>query len=119
VTRDVEILEKFPLDNPSAPLKWTRRKTMLVSTAEDRTRATRVKDKDGKSFELWEVSFLNTEIEELETVLDFFDRHYPGKRFIFEDKTRGRRMVVYFDSDINVEVDSACACDFSFGIIEG
>jgi hypothetical protein len=118
-TRDVLIMEKFPFSDPSAPLNWDRKKTVLVSVVEDRTRTSRVKDKDGLSFEAHEVKFTNRDVSELAVVHDFFDHHYPGKRFIFEDKLRNRRMVVYFDSDIRHEVDSSCAVDFSFRIVEG
>jgi hypothetical protein len=114
VTRDVEILEKFPLQ-PSAPLKWTRRKIVLIGTAEDRTRTSRSK---GESFDAYEIAIVNLEPEELETLLDFFDRNQPGTRFIFENEVTGQNKVAYFDSDINVEADSACAIDVSFRVIE-
>jgi hypothetical protein len=118
VTRDVLILEKFPFTDPAAPYKWERRKTVLVSVAEDRSRTARQKDKDGLSFEAFEVTFKNKDATEIATALDFFDRTGFGKRFIFEDKLRNVRKIVYFDSNINVDADASCAVDFSFRIVE-
>jgi hypothetical protein len=118
VTRDVLILEKFPFSDPSASIKWERRKTVLVSVAEDRSRTARVKDKGGLSFEAFEVTFSNKNVAELQTAHDFFDRFYPGKKFIFEDKLRNIRKIVYFDSNISHEADASCAINFSFRINE-
>src|SRR5262249_22164344 len=84
-TLDVVIMEKFPLSDPSAPITVDLNKTVLVSTAEDRARTTRVKDKDGLAFQSREVSFKNKDVTELESVIDFWQRNYPGKRFILED----------------------------------
>jgi hypothetical protein len=117
VTTDVPVLDAFPFD-PTAVIKWERRKTVLVSTAEDRTRASRIKDKDGLSFDAWELTFSNKTVAELETALAFFDTHYPGVSFIFDDKLRNKRKVVYFDSNIAVEAGSGCDVDFSFRVVE-
>lgn len=119
VTIEVPVLEVFPIE-PSAPIKWDRRKTVLVSRAEDRSRTSRVKDKDGKAFEAWEITLNNIEIADVGTLRNFWDAHYPGKKFIFEDKlnTPTLRKVVYFDSDITFEAESSCAVRASFRILE-
>jgi len=117
VILEIDVLEVFPL-KLSAPLKWDRRKTVLSSRAEDRSRPTRVKDKDGKPFEAWENSIGNLEVSELETLHDFWDRHHPGVPFIFEDGLRGLRKVVYSDSDLSHQAESDCSIGVSFRWIE-
>ncbi len=54
VFRDVAVLEVFPFDDPQLPLSWDRDKTVIVSRAEDRSRASRVKDKDNLPFETFQ-----------------------------------------------------------------
>jgi hypothetical protein len=119
VFRDVVALEKFPLTDPSLPLSWERKKTVLISRAEDRSRAARVKDKDGLAFEAYELQFKNRTLAEMLSVRDFWDRHYPSKRFIFEDRLRELRKVAYFDSDIKHEGNTRSGIDLAFRIVEG
>lgn len=118
-TIEIPVLLAFPYTDPALPLSWDRRKTVLVSRAEDRTRAARVKDKGALAFESFELSFKQRTTTELQTVHDFWDDHYPGKRFIFEDRLRDVRKVVYFDSDIRQEGNARCGIDYSFRIVEG
>lgn len=118
VSRDVVVLEKFPFDDPALPLTWDRRKTVLISRAEDRTRGARVKDKGNLPFETFELAFKNRTVTQLQTAHDFWDRYYPDKKFIFDDKLRNVRKVVYFDSDVRQEGNARCGIDFSFRLIE-
>lgn len=118
-TIEIPVLLAFPYTDPALPLSWDRRKTVLVSRAEDRTRAARVKDKGALAFESFELSYKNRTTTELQTVHDFWDDHYPGKRFIFEDRLRDVRKVVYFDSDIRQEGNARCGIDYSFRVVEG
>ena len=117
-TRDVEILEGFVFDDPSAPIVAEHQKTTLIETAEDRTRTSRVKDKDGLSFQAREVSFLNKDVSDLEKALAFWEFYYPGKRFILIDRLRKKWIVCYFDSALRWEADASCAIDISFRIRE-
>ena len=70
-------------------------------------------------FEPFEVTLQNLEVSEVITLDGFWDEHYPGLRFIYEDKLRNLRKIVYFDSDISHEADSACAITAKFRLIEG
>jgi hypothetical protein len=116
-TRDVLILKKFPITSVSAPIQWKRSKTVLVSEAEDGTRVSRIKNKGGSPREAYEVRITLLTLTDLETIQAFWDEHYPGKQFVFEDAPRNIRKIVYFDSDINAE-GSARAFDVSFRIKE-
>ena len=93
--------------------------TVLISKAEDRSRSARVKDKGGLPFEAFELTFKNRDWPELLAAQAFWDEHYPGKRFIVEDRFRNRRLQGYFDSDLRQEVDGDCAIDYSFRFEEG
>jgi len=117
-TRDIEILEGFVFDDPSAPITAEHQKTAIIETAEDRTRTSRVKDKDGLSFQTREVSFINKDLADLERALAFWEFYYPGKRFILLDRLRKKWIVCYFDSNLRWEADSSCAVDISFRIKE-
>jgi hypothetical protein len=116
-TRDVLIMKKFPITSVSAPIQWRRSKTVLVSEAEDGTRVSRIKNKGGSPREAYEVRITLLTLTDLETIQAFWDEHYPGKQFVFEDVPRNIRKVVYFDSDINAE-GSARAFDVSFRVKE-
>lgn len=111
---EIDVLDVFPFE-PSSPWKWQRRKTVLVSTAEDRTRSSRVK---GEAFEAWDNTVLNMEVAEAETLADFWDAHHPGLPFIFEDNLRNVRKVIYSDSDLSFEANSDCSINASFRWLE-
>src|SRR5262249_54728261 len=51
VSVNVVIMDLFPFSDFALPFSWDRRKTVLISRAEDRSRTARVKDKDGLAFE--------------------------------------------------------------------
>lgn len=118
VTLVVPVLKKFPYD-PTLSIPWTRHKTVLISRAEDRTRSSRVKDKDGLPYESFELKFANRDLAEVNAAMAFWDEHYPQKRFIYMDKIRNIRLVQYFDSDVNVEGDVTCSMDYAFRTIGG
>jgi peptide methionine sulfoxide reductase MsrA len=100
-------------------LKWDRKKTVLLSRAEDRRRAARVKDANNEAYESFELTFNNRNLSELAAVQTFWDDHHPDKRFIFTDSHRSIRKVVYFDSDIAHDAAATCATTYSFRVIEG
>jgi hypothetical protein len=114
----VPVLKKFPYD-PTLSVPWTQRKTVLISRAEDRTRSSRVKDKDGLAYESFELKFANRDLTEINAALAFWQEHYPQKRFIYMDKIRNIRSVQYFDSDVNIEGDVTCSMDYAFRTIGG
>jgi hypothetical protein len=119
--RDVLIIEKFPLSNPTAPITVDLNKTVLISESEDRSSfITRVKDKDGLSYQSREVQFLNCELSELEAAIAFWERHFPGGRFILEDNARPAkpRIICRFDSALRWQEESSCAFNISFRIRE-
>lgn len=119
VTATIPVLKAFPYV-PNRPLKWDRKKTVLVSQSENRAgRASRVKNAGNEPFEAFELVFLNRNLVELDAVIDFWDEHYPNKRFIFTDAHRGQRIVLWFDSDIAFNSDAACATTYTFRAIEG
>jgi len=43
----------------------------------------------------------------LMVIRDFWDLHYPGKRFILEDPEEGIQLVVWADSDLQWEYTAA------------
>lgn len=118
VTAEIPVLKEFPYV-PNRSLKWDRKKTVLISRAEDRRRAARVKDANNEAFEAFELTFLNRNLAELAAVHTFWDDHHPEKRFIFTDEHRDVRKVVYFDSDISHDAAATCATTYSFRVIEG
>lgn len=118
VRAEIPALTAFPY-RPNRSLKWDRKKTVLLSRAEDRSRAARVKDANNEPFETFELTFLNRNLAELAAVHAFWDLHHPDKRFIFTDYHRSVRKVVYFDSDISHDAAATCATTYSFRIIEG
>lgn len=109
----VPVLKLFPYD-PTLSIPWTVRKTVLISRAEDRTRSSRVKDKDGLPYESFELKFANRDVTEINAAVAFWTEHYPQKRFIYLDKIRNARLVQYFDSDVNIEGDVTCSMDYAF-----
>jgi hypothetical protein len=117
-TIEMPVLKKLAYD-PTLSIAWDRQKTVLISRAEDRSRSSRVKDKDGLPFEAFEFTFRNRDLTELNTVHAFWDEHYPQKRWIYEDKLRNIRKVLYFDSDIHQDAGFACDIDYSFRAVEG
>lgn len=118
VTVEIPVLKAFPY-RPNRPLKWERRKTVLISRSEDRRRAARVKDANNQAFEPFELAFQDRSLAELDAATAFWDEHHPDKRFIFTDQHRGVRKVVYFDSDVSFDANATCATTYSFRVIEG
>lgn len=118
ITLEVPVLESFPIADPTAPITVDLNKTVLVSTSEDRTRTSRVKDKGGLASQSREVNYRNKQVSELEQAIDCWQRNHPGTRLIFEDKIRNKRIVAYFDSNLRWEADNACSIDISFRIKE-
>jgi hypothetical protein len=118
ITQEIPVLEAFPLVGPTAPITVDHNKTVLISTAEDRTRTSRVKDKGGLAFQSREVAYRNEQVSELEQALACWERSFPGVRVIFDDKIRNKRIVAYFDSNLRYEADAACGIDVSFRIRE-
>lgn len=119
VSATIPVLKAFPY-KPNRPLKWERKKTVLVSQSENRAgRATRVKNANNEAFETHELVFQNRNLAELAAVQDFWDEHYPGKRFILTEAHRGIRLVMWFDSDIAHTADASCATTYTFRAIQG
>jgi hypothetical protein len=117
-TIEIPVLKKFPYI-PSGPVRFDRKRTVLISTAEDRSRSSRIKEKDAIPFEAYELTFDNRDLPELAGAHAFWDEHYPGKLFIFEEGYQELRFVGYFDSDIRVEIAGDCSINYSFRFIEG
>lgn len=118
VTAEILVLKHFPYD-PQRDVNWERRKTVLVSRAEDRSRTARVKDYNDEAFEPFELNFRDRSLTEYNTAQAFWDEHYPGLRLIYEDKIRQIRKVVYMDSDVRVVGYGSNAISYSFRVIEG
>jgi hypothetical protein len=115
---DVPVLKVFPYD-PMAVIKLSRDKTVLITTAEDRSRTSRIKDKGGLSFEEFELQLNNMNVTEENVITAFFDEHYPGVRFIVDEKVRTMRRVGYFNSPLDIEEEANCAINISFRFVEG
>lgn len=122
LTKTVEcpVLKKIPYD-PSARIEGELKKTVVLFRAEDRSRYSRIKDKDQENYRTYTLSFQNRTAAEFDDMGAFWDEHYSQKRVIFEDKARGTtiRRVVYFDSDISYSIGANCPYDYSFRIAEG
>jgi hypothetical protein len=103
VTRDVEIVEKFPRSDFKLDWPIDYAKRVLLSEAEDGTRTSRIKTAARRSFP---VELLVDAVEDLNgkaglrTIRDFWDRHHPGLRFIMEDPEEGIQLVMYTDSEL-------------------
>lgn len=104
VTRDVLILEKFPFGNFVFPYTVDYRKGVLISEAEDGTRVARVKRPSHRAYD---VQLGQCEEADFQTVRDFWDRHHPSKRVIFEDLEEGIRIIAHTDSDLQWERTAA------------
>jgi hypothetical protein len=116
VTRTVEIVDKFPLNDPSLPVVWDRNLTAVISVSEDRTsRSSREKS---PPYDSYEIKFISRTLDECNEVDDFFDAHGFGKLFILEDTLRGIRKAGWFDSIIHHEGNDQCAIDLSFRFLE-
>ncbi|HKX33226.1 MAG TPA: hypothetical protein VJ302_36455 [Blastocatellia bacterium] len=115
---EIPVLE-FLLSDAHAPIDWDRKKTVLISEAEDRTRDSRIKDAGGLPFEAFELNFKNRDADELEDFHEFWDEHDPGKAWIYLDKSRDTRLVMYFDSDIRHSGNADRSIDFSVRIKQG
>jgi hypothetical protein len=119
VKATIPVLKAFPY-KPNRPLKWDRKKIVLVSQSENRAgRASRVKNANNEPQESFELTFLNRNLAELDAVIDFWDEHHPNKRFIFTDAHRSQRIVLWFDSDVAFNADAQCATTYTFRAIEG
>lgn len=117
VTKDVAIVEKFPYD-PNAIIKVEVGKKVLISEAEDGTRATRVKNFGGNSQAKYELNFANRDLAEFEAARAFWARSYPGQPILISDKVRNVRVVGYIDSDLSYEVEASCAVSYAFTFLE-
>jgi len=118
LTQVIPVLKHFAYD-PTQPSTWERIKDVLVSKAEDRSRSSRVKSYNNQAYEAYEFQFVNRGLAEATAVEDFSDEHYPQLRFIYEDKYRTRRKVVYLDSPIKTQAYARCAFIYSLRLIEG
>lgn len=119
VTVTIPTLTAFPY-KPNLPLKWERKKTVLISQSENRAgRATRVKNANNEPFEAHEFTFLNRNLAELAAAQDFWDAHHPNQRFILTEAHRGIRLVLWFDSDIGFDANATCSTTYTFRAIEG
>ena len=113
---EVQVLESFPLTDPSLPVIWERNLIALLSMSEDRSR--RAARRKSPPFDSYEVKYLSRSLTESNTVDAFFDAHEFGRLFILDDKVRNVRRVGWFDSPIRHEGNDECAIDLSFRFLE-
>ncbi len=119
-SKTIKILtaKAFPYD-PSPTFEFNAIKDVVVSTAADRRRWSRTRNAGGLSYEQIPLLFNNRDLAEYNAARTFWDEHYPDKRFIYQDKIRNIRRVLYFDSALNAVGDASCALNYSFQTREG
>jgi hypothetical protein len=97
---EIPVLEVFPIPRVASPMQGERGRKVVISEVEDGTDMSRIKDKDGRPRDSYEVQIKLLTRAEFESIIAFWDSHFPGKQFIFEDVPRNLRKVVKFDSNI-------------------
>lgn len=117
VTAEISVLKHLAYE-PSSVVTFEKRRTVLVSRAEDRSRYARIKDGAGLPFEAFELQFRNRDKTELAAVFALWQEHYPGSEILFIDSPRKLRRVCFFDSDIKAEVSADCSIDYSLRLTE-
>lgn len=110
VTRDIQIVEKFPRADFVLPWPIDFAKKILSSEAEDDSFSSRIKSPARRS---WPVSLRVDAVADtdgragLATVRDFWNRHHPGLRFIMEDPEEKIRFAARTDSELRWEYTDA------------
>lgn len=117
VFRDVAVYEKIPHD-PTATIEVEVTRKVLISEADDGSRAARVKNKGGLSQRKFDLKFANRDLTELTAVIAFWERNYPSRPVIYDDKVRGIRVVGYLDSDVSYEAEGSCSITYGFKFVE-
>lgn len=114
-TAVVEIMEVYPYD-PTYGYSIDVEKTVVVAESEDAVRYGRVKNLHNQARLKADLKFSNRELTELNNAQEFWDRHFPQKKFLFNDKLRGEKRAVYFDSNLKYEPGAECAIDYAFRV---
>ena len=91
---------------------------MIVNRTEDDQPYGRVKAPENQPRRRYELKFSGADLTEMAAVEDFWRRHYPQRIFMYNDRLRGEKVAVYFDSNLKYEPGSACELDYSFRLIE-
>lgn len=115
VTAEIAVLELFPFNKLATPWEVDYRKRVLISEADDSTRTSRIKSPAKRSFE---INLTDCGEADLSTVRDFWDRHHPGVRFIWEDPEEEIRLVLWTDSDLRWRHNENGGIDFAFRVKE-
>ncbi|HKX31982.1 MAG TPA: hypothetical protein VJ302_30120, partial [Blastocatellia bacterium] len=113
----IEVLKLFPYQ-PNGPIESTDTKNALISSAEDGTRSSRVKNKNGNPAQTYDLTFEDRDKTEFAAVRSFWNEHYPGKAFILTDSVQNLRVVCYFDSEVNRKWETDCSMAYAFKVIE-
>ncbi len=112
-----EIVEVFPVD-PTYGYSVETAKTVVINRTEDDEPYGRVKAPQNQPRRRYELKFENANLTELALVEDFWNRHFPQRKFIYDDKLRGEKVCCFFDSQLKYEPTSECDVAFSFRLIE-
>jgi len=113
----IDIVEVFPFDSTFG-YSVEIAKTVLVNRTEDDEPYSRVKAPRNQPRRRYELKFLDSDLQEYEMAEDFWDRHFPQRKFIYDDKLRGEKICGYFDSSLKYEPDASCGIAYSFRFIE-
>lgn len=118
ITRTYTTAKMFPY-SPTVSTDYTRTKPTVISQLEDGTSYGRVKSANGVAKDTLSVNFQNREASELEAAREFFDEHFPQKRFIFANVNRGTRLYARFVPDSWRDQDIVAGlCNYSFSVTE-
>lgn len=113
----VEIVEVFPFD-PDFGYTVEEAKTVVVNRTEDDEPYGRVKSPANQPRRKYELKFQGVGTDDLAIAEDFWNRHFPDRVFIYDDKFRGEKVACYFDSNLKYEPGAGCDVDYSFRLIE-
>lgn len=118
-TLTVKVLEELPYQ-PNLSIPFDFKKKVLISEAEDGTRAVRVKSAGNLSRRSFDLPFKNRDIAELKAMRTFHDKYYPEGEIIWEDKLWNERIVGVIDSELHAEYGNGGSCDidYSFRFLE-
>lgn len=117
----VIVLEAFPY-TPNYVVEVTAQKRVITSEAEDFSEIMRLKSRRGRYRRVFELQFRNRDLDELDAVLEFWNRMHPGGSFIYKDLDGDESIPGYFDAKsvlrYSVGAGGTCDASYSFRFVE-
>ncbi len=113
----VDIVEVFPFD-PTYGYSVETAKTIVINRTEDDEPYGRVKAPQNQPRRRYELKYQDADTTEYAIAADFWNRHFPQRKFILDDKLNGEKICGYFDSALKYEPTSTCSLAYSFRFLE-